>query len=255
MEKQPVLFFVNDLENLIDQARDELSRFVGCRIEDLVFVQNATTGINTVLRSLKFKSGDELLVCDHEYNACRNALEMVAGLTGSKVVVVEIPFPLSSDDEIISRILDKVNSRTRLVMLDHISSQTGLRFPIDILVKIFNERGIETLIDGAHAPGMIPLNISELNPTYYTANCHKWMCSPKGSGFLYVDKSRQADIRPLSISHGANSTRTNRSRYQIEFGWTGTWDPTAYLGVPKAIVTSSHSADEKRDEGTSAYNR
>lgn len=235
VERNPVQFLVRDMEAPMDAARAALAQFVGSDAEELVFVPNATTGINTVLGSLRFEPGDELLTTNHEYNACRNAINFVAEQSGARVVVAEIPFPLAKTDEIIAPILERVTARTRLVLVDHITSQTGLVLPIAKLVAELNARGVDSLIDGAHAPGMVALNIKELNPTYYAGNCHKWLCASKGAAFLHVRRDKQTTIRPLTISHGANSRRTDRSRFLIEFGWTGTTDPSPYLSVPEAI--------------------
>ncbi len=235
LERSPVQFLVRELEPLLDNARAALAQFVGADADDLVFVPNTTSGVNTVLRSLTFAPGDELLVTNHEYAACRNALNYVAERFGARVVVVNIPFPLLSADEIVASILAAVTPRTQLALLDHVSSPTGLVMPIEKLVGELAARGVDTLVDGAHAPGMVPLNVKKIGTAYYTGNCHKWLCAPKGAAFLCVQPSRQKLIRPLVISNGASSRRTDRSKFQIEFAWTGTGEPSAYLCVPEVL--------------------
>jgi len=234
-EREPVRFVERMLEGLLDEARVSVGAFVGADAGDLVFLANATTGVNTVLQSLPLGKADELIVTDHGYNACRNALDHCAERTGARVAVVRVPFPVRDPDEIVAAVLGVVTPRTRLALIDHISSPTALIFPVERLVRELAARGVETLIDGAHAPGMVPLDLRALGATYYTANFHKWCCAPKGAGMLYVRRDRQKMMRPLVISHGANSPRTDRSRYLLEFDWTGTCDMSAVLSIPYAL--------------------
>lgn len=254
MERHPMGFLVRELERRLDEAREVTARFVGADSEGLAFVPNATTAINAVLRSLRFDPGDELLTTTHEYNASRNALVFVAERAGAKVVDVEIPFPIEGEDECVERILDKVNDRTRLALIDHISSATALVFPIERIVRELSERGVETLVDGAHAFGMVPLDLRKLGAAFYTSNAHKWICAPKGSAFLWLREDWRERIRPAVISHGANSPRTDRSRFHLEFDWTGTFDPSAWLSIPVAIETMK-SLHEHGWPGIMRHNR
>ena len=235
MERQPVQFLDRELEALMDGARRNLAGLVGCESEDLVLVPNATTGVNTILRSLSLQPGDEILVSDHAYNACWNAVRVAAECAGARAVVVRVPFPIQGPEAVSERYLAAVTERTRLALVDHVTSPTALIFPVEALIRELESRNVPVLTDGAHVPGMIPLDIRALDPTYYTGNLHKWLCTPKGAAFLYVRKDRQPEVRPLVTSHGAGSTRTDRSRFQLEFGWTGTFDPTPYLCIPSAI--------------------
>jgi isopenicillin-N epimerase len=235
LESEPVRFLVREYEPLLDEARATLAAFLDADAKNLAFVPNATAGVNTVLRSLRFAPGDELLTTNHEYNASRNALDWVSSRWGTRVVVAQLPWPHPTPASLLEAVLAHVTPRTRLVLVDHISSQTALVFPLKELVRALRERGVETLVDGAHGPGQVPLSLRELGAGYYTGNCHKWLCAPKGAAFLHVREDLQPGLKPLSVSHGHNSKRQDRSRFRLDFDWTGTSDPTPALCVPHSL--------------------
>ena len=235
MESEPVQFLWRRFEERLDPARAVLARFVGARARDLVFVSNATTGVNAVVRSLKLKRGDELLTTDQDYNACHNVLVEVARRAGARVVTARIRFPLRSEEEIIEPILKCVSARTRLAMIDHVTSNAAVVFPIKRIIQELAARNVDTLVDGAHAPGMVPLKIEALQPAYYTGNLHKWVCAPKGAAFLWARGDRQEGLQPAVISHGNNRPRKGYSGFQDRFDWAGTVDPTAWFCVGEAI--------------------
>lgn len=235
LEAEPVRFFQRELESALDAARHALARFVGASDDDLAFVPNATTAVNSVLRSYPLQVGDELLVTDHIYNACRNVVDLVAARAGARVVVADIPFPIGAAGEAYEAVLSKVGERTRLAVVEHVTSPTALVLPVEDIVGALSDAGIDTLVDGAHAPGMVPLDLGELGATFYTGNCHKWMCAPKGAGFLHVSDTHPHQVLPAVVSHGYNTEHEDRSRFHLLFDWTGTDDPTAFLSVPAAI--------------------
>ncbi len=236
LERQPLQFLVRDLPGLLDEARSVLANFIGVPCpEDIAFISNTTSGVNTILQSIAWAPSDELLTTNHDYGACRNALDYTAERTGARVVVAQVPFPIHHNEQIIDAVMACVTPRTRLAVLDHVTSSTAVVMPIQQLIEQLHARGVDTLIDGAHAPGMLEVDLKKLAPTYYVANCHKWLLAPKGAAFMYVRRDKQMAIRPTSISHGAKRDTTHRSRFLMEFDWTGTVDPTAYLCVPHAI--------------------
>lgn len=235
LEAQPVAFMARHLEPLLDAARSALATLVDAPADDLALLPNATTGVATVVASLHLSPGDELLTTSHVYNACRNILQAAAERAGATLVIAPVPFPLTSPQQVEAAVLAAVTERTRFVLLDHITSATGLRFPVETLVPRLRALGIPVMVDGAHAPLSTPLSIASLGADFYTGNCHKWLCAPKGAAFLHVRPELQAQVRPRIISHGANSPRTDRSRFRLEFDWTGTSDPTAMLSIPAAI--------------------
>ena len=235
MEAEPVQFLWRRYEEYLEPARAAVARFVGARPRDLVFIANATTGVNSVVRSLDLQAGDELLTTDHDYNACRNVVVEAARRARARLVVVPIPFPIRSGDEVLERILRVATRRTRLAILDHVTSNSALIFPIREIIQGLAARGIDTLVDGAHAPGMVPLDVTKLGAAYYTANLHKWVCAPKGAAFLWAREDRQQGLQPAVISHGNNRTRMGFTPFQDRFDWAGTFDPTAWLCAGEAI--------------------
>jgi isopenicillin-N epimerase len=229
MEREPVDFLSGSLPRRLDAARATLAEFLGADAADLVFVPNATTGVNAVLRSLRFEPDEELLLTNHTYAACRKTVDFIAARTGARVVVAQLPFPLEHEEQLIAPILAAASARTRLALLDHVTSPTALVMPLARLVRELDARGVDTLVDGAHAPGMVPMSLSRLGAAYYTGNAHKWLCAPKGAAFLYVRRDRQAALHPTVISHGYPRG------FQAEFDWTGTADPTASLCIADSI--------------------
>jgi isopenicillin-N epimerase len=222
-------FLWTTLPRRLQEARGALAEFLGAAAEDLAFVTNATVGVNAILRSLHFQPGDELLVTSHTYAACHRAADYVATRTGATLVTVRLPFPVASEQQLVDVVLAGVTPRTRLALLDHITSPTALILPIARLVDELKARGIETLVDGAHGPGMVPINLTRLGAAYYTGNAHKWLCAPKGSAFLHVRRDLQPLVHPCVISHGYGQG------YRAEFDWVGTCDPTPWLCIPKAL--------------------
>lgn len=230
MEAQPTRFMVRDLPGLLRRTANELAAFVGAAGEDLVFVENATTGCNAVLRSLTLGPGDEVVVLSHGYGAVVKTVRYVTALAGARVVEAELAFPRPGADEIVAALSSVLGSRTRLAVLDHITSHSALLLPIARMVAACSAAGVPVLVDGAHGPGQVPLDLPSIGADWYVGNCHKWLMAPKGAGFLWAAPGRQVDLHPGTISHGYGQG------YLAEFDWTGTKDPSAYLAVSEALA-------------------
>jgi len=235
LEAEPVRFLARELEGHLDEARRLVAAFIGADPEGLAFVRNATAGVSTVLASRRFESGDELLAGDHEYNATLNAMRAAAERDGARLVIAKVPFPIRDPSQVVEAYLAAVTPRTRFALVSQVTSPSALVLPVTAIIRELDRRGVDTLVDGAHAPGMLPLDVGALGAAYWTGNGHKWMCGPKGVAMLHVREDLRAGIHPLVVSHGANDERRGRERFRLEFDWTGTDDPTPILALPAAI--------------------
>jgi isopenicillin-N epimerase len=231
LEREPVDFFVNQWPVLMDHSKRKLAEFVHADPDDMVFVQNSTTGVNQILTSFPYKSGDEWLVSSHAYGACMEAIKHFCSRNRIALKIAEIPFPVQNDDQILDAIEKEITERTSLALIDHVSSATGMIFPVAKIVDLLRVRGVKSLVDGAHAPGMLALDLCKLDPDFYVANCHKWICAPKGSAFMYVKASLKGQIKPLIISHFNDTDIHGSSHWANQFMWDGTHDFSAYLCV------------------------
>ncbi len=237
LERQPVLFLGRQLDGLLYESRSALGAYLNAAPDDLVYIPNATHGVNIIARSLNFKRGDEILTTDHEYGACDNAWEAVRARTGVKYIHQTIPLPVYSEAEIIEQFWRGVGPRTKVIYLSHITSPTALRLPVERICQRARQAGILTLVDAAHAPGQIPVDLQTLGADVVFGNCHKWMLSPKGAAFLFVRREVQDLVQPLIVSWGSTPTpETSTGSHFIDLlQWTGTKDPSAALSVPDAI--------------------
>lgn len=230
MERQPVRFLDRELPALMRDAAQELASFVGAAARDVVFVDNATAGVNAVVGSLSFSPGDEILVTSHVYGAVRKTIRHVAARAGATLVEVPVPFPLADAGEVVDAVARGLGPRTRLAVLDHVASASGLVLPIDAMIAACRRRGVPVLVDGAHGPGQLDLELSRLGADWYVGNCHKWLFAPKGCAFLWARPERQHELHPTVISHGYGAG------WIEEFDWTGTRDPSPWLSVGAAIA-------------------
>lgn len=249
LERQPVLFLGRQFDALLSESRTRLGEYLNAAAANLVYIPNATHGVNIIARSLRFQPGDEILTTNHEYGACDYTWEFICQKNGAVYIHQPIPLPARSSEEILELFWQGVTSRTKVIFLSHITSPTALCLPVEEICTRARQSGILTLIDGAHAPGQIPLSLDSLGADFYTGNCHKWMLCPKGAGFLYARPEVQSLIEPLIVSWGFHSTpqTTLGSRFIDYLQWTGTKDPSAYLAVPAAIhFQQDHHWDEVR---------
>ena len=235
LEKQPVQFMSVDLFSHLWDARNALGEYVGCSADDLVFVSNPTMAGNGVMKSLNLQPSDEVLSTDHEYGALIRAWNRYCDSTKSIFIQHEIPMPRISKESFVDFFWEGVNEKTKVIFMSQITSSTGLIFPVDEICRRARNAGILTIIDGAHVPGHIALNISQLNPDIYMGACHKWLCAPKGSSFLYVKKELQKSIKPQIVSWVEEGEDPSTSQFILDHQWLGTRDMSAFLTVPSAI--------------------
>jgi isopenicillin-N epimerase len=229
MEVQPTRFMHAVLPDALRAAADRLAAFMGAEGKDLAFLENATVGCNAVLRSRRLKPGDEVVVLTHGYGAVRNTVRYVTELAGARMTQAAVPFPNPDADGVIAALQAAITPRTRLAVLDHITSPSALVLPLDRMVTACHAHDVLVLVDGAHGPGQVGLDLSAIGADWYVGNCHKWLCAPKGSAFLWARPDRQEGLHPVTISHGYEKG------FLEEFDWTGTRDFSAFLSVPAAI--------------------
>ena len=233
LERQPVDFIQRRLKNLMLDAREALASYLGADIDEVVYITNATMGINIVARSLTIRAGDEVLTTDHEYGSMNRVWELVCQRQGARYVRSTVGMPAESSGQVVDAIWAGVTNRTKVLFISHITSPSALIFPIEELIKRSREAGIITVIDGAHAAGQLQLNLSQLGADFYVGNCHKWMMAPKGSGFLFARKDMQQMLEPLV--GGKSAREDNAPRLPAEHQYQGTRDYAAFLSVPAAV--------------------
>lgn len=235
IEAQPVRFFVSEVFEMLTASRTALAKLVGTTPENIVPALNATYGVNVIANSIPLQPGDEILSNTHEYGACIRAWEKACRRTGAVIIHADVPLPVANSDDIFDRIVAGATERTKVLFVSHLTSPSGLVFPVERLVAWARERGIITFIDGAHAPAQVPLQLDAMGADFYTGNCHKWLCAPKGSGFIYARPEWQHVVEPLLVSWGPMLPVVTGTPYIDELIWPGTYDPSPFLTVPAAI--------------------
>ena len=251
LERQPVLFLGREYDRLLKESRQVLGEYLNADVDDLVYIPNATHGVNVIARSLNMKPGDEILTTDHEYGACDYTWDFVCGKVRAKYIHQPIPLPLHTEDEIVEQFWSGVTSRTKAVYLSHVTSPTALRLPVEKICQRAKQAGIISIIDAAHSPGQLSVDLQAIGADVVFGNCHKWMLGPKGAAFLHVRRELQHLVEPLIVSWGYNAMpeTTTGSRFIDFLQWTGTKDPAAALSVPAAIqFMKDHHWEEVRVE-------
>jgi isopenicillin-N epimerase len=251
LESQPVQFFQHDLPGLMRDTRSALGAYLNVDPDDLALVTNATYGVNIVSRSLLLRPGDEVLTTDQEYGSCENAWKFACRKTGASFINYPVRLPAGSMEEVADEFWKGVTPNTKVIYLSHITSPTAMRLPIEEICRRARQNGILTLIDGAHAPGQIPLDLASVGADFYSGNCHKWMLCPKGAGFLYSRPEVQHLVQPLVVSWAYEPEKAAQASHPMVdyFSWTGTRDPAAFLSIPAAIAfMEKHHWDEVRQQ-------
>lgn len=248
LERQPVAFLGRRFKRLMQQAREHLADYVGAGADDLVYVPNATVGLNMIARSLPLEPGREVLTTDHEYGALDRTWRFICAKRGARYVQQPLPLPVRSVEQVVETIWAGVNERTQVLFISHITSPTALVLPVTELARRARAAGIIIVVDGAHTPGQIPLDLAALGVDFYAGNCHKWLMAPKGAGFVYARPEMQPLLEPLVVSWGWQSESPGPSRYIDEQEYQGTRDIAAYLAVPAAIqFMEAHHWERVRD--------
>jgi isopenicillin-N epimerase len=234
-EAEAIEFYIDKLPNLINTSKAALANYVGTDSNNIVFIQNTTTGVNTILNSLTANEGDEWLTTNHAYGACVHAFKHFATKHKCNVVTAIIDYPIISEDAILEAIEKSITPKTTIALMDYVTSASAIILPIKKIIDLLHSKGIKVIVDAAHAPGMVDFNIEVLQPDFFIANCHKWICSPKGSAFIYVAPQHQPSVNPLVISHYNDTNEGEATHWSNQFMWDGTHDYSAYICVKDAL--------------------
>lgn len=235
LEAQPVHFFRRELEDQLAAALTPMAQLLDCPTANLAFIPNATSGINGILQSFPWPEKGRIAFLNHEYNATVMAIKATARYRNLALTEISLPAKITAASDIVAAISEQMPQDTTMLVFDAITSPSAICLPSAEIVAICNDRGIATLIDGAHVPGQIPFSLTKIAPSFFVGNCHKWLCTPKGSAVIFASSPYLESIHPAVVSHGYGSERTTLSRFHEQFFWPGTYDPTALLAIPYTI--------------------